>query len=236
MPAFEFPLDKISIINSALSQTGDNQIATLDDGSEEFKAASPAYERALAFVCEDHPWSWLTDFRELQPAANRPDDRTFQVAYNIPTDLVHLILVRHHHRRPCIWDIQNNQIYVHSFHHLDNDGDQDDPPTVPPAPPHPIQIKGIFSTNSDPTFATPTVVTVLQMFVMSGIYRGLRQDTTEADKLWSAAMQMLDRAKARHDMQKPKTAIFNSRYTAVRRTRKPWRQTPYGWGGGGNPI
>jgi len=128
---------------------------------------------------------------------------------------------------PCVWDIFNNQIVVNA--------QGGPPPPSPPTTPLPVTIKGIFSTNSDPTFATPTVVLVLQMFVMSGIYRGLHSDTTEADKLWSEAMSMLDRAKARHDMQKPKYAIFNSRYTAIRRSRKPWRQTPYGWSGTGTP-
>jgi hypothetical protein len=234
MAAFEWPLSKLEIINSALSQTSDNLVASADDGSEEWNAASPAYERGLAYVCESHPWSWLTDFRELQPAPNRPDDRTFHVAYNIPDDLIHLILVRVRERRPCIWDIQNNQIYVH--HHQWDYDQQDSPPPSPDQQRHrPVMIKGIFSKNSDPTFATPTVVLVLQMFVMAGIYRGMHSDTAEADKLWTEAMRMLDQAKARHDMQKPKYAIFNSRYTAVRRTRKPWRQTPYGWSGTGDP-
>ena len=46
--AFEWPLGKLELINSALSQTSDNLVATADDGSEEWNAASPAYERALA--------------------------------------------------------------------------------------------------------------------------------------------------------------------------------------------
>jgi hypothetical protein len=244
MAAFEFPLGKLEIINSALSQTGDNLVQNADDGSVEWQTCSPAYERGLAFVCEDHPWSWLTDFRELQPAPNRPDDRTFHTAYNIPTDLVHLIMVRTHERLPCIWDIQNNQIYAHWDIRFGFDDHNHEftppvaPPVNPPFDPHhhrPIQIKGIFSTNSDATFATPTVVVALQTFVMSAIYRGMKKDTSEANNLWKSALQILDHAKARHDMQKPKTAIFNSRYTAIRRMRKPWRQTPYGWSGTGNP-
>jgi len=237
MASFEWPLSKLEICNSALAQTGDNLCQTADDGSVEWQTCSPAYERGLAFVCEDHPWSWLTDFRELQPAANRPDDRTFHTAYNIPADLVHLIMVRSRHDVPCIWDIQNNQIYAHWDPRFgDDDHDQETiTPTEPPFHHGPIKIKGIFSTNSDPTFATPTVVVVLQTFVMSAIYRGMKKDTAEANNLWKQALQILDHAKARHDMQKPKTAIFNSRYTAVRRMRKPCRQTPYGWSGTGNP-
>lgn len=224
--AFQWPIGKLELINSGLSQTGDNLVAAADDGSEEWQAASPAYERGLAYVCESHPWGWLTAVRTLQPAVNAPSDDYYDTAYPLPSDLVHLIEVRINDV-PCIWDLLNDQLVVNA---------QGGPPRPsPPANPLPVTIKGIFSTNSDPTFATPTVVLALQMFVMSGIYRGLHTDTAEADKLWTAAMHMLDEAKFRHDTQMPKRALFNSRITAVRRNRKPWRQTPYGWSGTGTP-
>ena len=82
-------------------------------------------------------------------------------------------------------------------------------------------------------FSTPTVVIVLQMFVMSGIYRGMKKDTAEADKLWTAGMAMLAQAKSRHDMQQPKRALFRSRMTLSRRTRRPGSPTPPGLGGNG---
>jgi hypothetical protein len=109
------------------------------------------------------------------------------------------------------------------------------PPQSNPPAPQPLTIRGIFSTNSDPTFGTPTVVLALQMFVMSGIYRGMHVDTAEADKLWVAALKMLAEAKVRHDEQKPKRAWFNSRMVWSRRVRRPWRQMPGGWGGTGSP-
>lgn len=226
MAAFEWPLSKTEIINSGLSQTGDNLVAVADDGSDEWNTASPAYERGLAFVTEAHPWSWVTDVRELQPAVADPNDDQFDTAYDLPDDLVHLILVRLDDR-PCVWDLQNNQLVVNA---------QGGPPPPDPAvTPATLTIKGIFSTNSDPTFATPTVVLVLQMFVMSGIYRGLHEDTANANEMWKAAHQMLANAKTRHDMQKPKRAMFNSRITASRRIRRPWPPVPGGWGGTVSP-
>lgn len=225
MSAFQWPLSKLEIINAALSQTGDNLCANADDGSVEWGACSPAYETALAYVCEAHPWNWLTDVRTLVPSPTPPTDTYFDTAYPLPPDLVHLILVRMNDV-PCVWDFLNGNLVVNA---------QGGPPPPPPTTPMVVKIKGIFSTNSDPTFSTPTVVAVLQMFVMSGIYRGLKKDPGEAAHMWNAARQMLEEAKSRHDMQKPKAAIFNSRMTAVRRNRKPWRQTPYGWSGTGTP-
>lgn len=226
MASFQWPLSKLEICNSALSQTGDNLVAVADDGSVEWTTCSAAYEMALPYVCESHPWSWLTDVRTLQPATNAPDDNQFDTAYNLPDDLVHLILVRIDDRQ-CIWDLLNNQLVVNA--------QGGPPPPSPSVAPSTVTIKGIFSTNSDPTFATPTVVIVLQMAVMSGIYRGMKKDTAEAGKMWAGAMQMLAEAKSRHDMQKPKRAMFNSRITASRRIRRPWPQTPGGWGGSGIP-
>lgn len=224
--AFQWPYDKISLINSALAQTGDNLVAAADDGSIEWGTCSPAYELALAVVSEEHPWNWLTKFETLQPAINAPDDFYFDTAYNLPDDLIHLIMVRINNA-PCKWGLQNGQLLV-------NAKGGPPPPSVPTTP-LPVMIEGIFSTNSDLTSGTPMVVAAMQMFVMAGIYRGMKKDVAEAGKLFAEANKMLDRAKARHDMQSPKRAIFNSRYTASRRNRKPWRQTPTGWSGTGNP-
>lgn len=226
MTAFEWPLSKLEIVNSALAQTGENLVNVADDGSVEWGACSPAYETGLAYVCEAHPWNWLTDFRTLVPSPTAPSDPFFDTAYPLPADLVHLIYVRMNNV-PCNWDFIAGQLVVNA---------RGGPPP-PPAPttPYPVTIKGIFSTNSDPVSATPTVVLVLQMFVMSGIYRGMKKDPGEAGRMFTAAKQMLEEAKSRHDMQRPKTAIFNSRMTAVRRNRKPWRQTPGGWSGTGSP-
>jgi len=201
MAAFEWPLGKLELINSALSQTGDDLVSAADDGSEEWKAASPAYERGLAYISENHNWMWLTGFRTLQPSPTAPADTNYDTAFPLPADLVHIILVQVN-GAAVPWDLQDNQIVVNAAGGT-------------------ATIKGIFSTNSEPTFATPTVVLVLQMFVMSGIYRGLHSDTAEADKLWAAALSMLREARSRHDMQKPKRAPFLFRSTAARRARRP---------------
>lgn len=226
MASFQWPVSKTELINSALSQTGDSQVAVADDGSVEWNACSPAYERGLAYICESHSWSWTTDFRTLQPSLTAPTDTRYDTAYPLPDDLVHLILVRLNDG-PCVWDLLNDQLVI-------NSRGGPPPPTVP-GPALPVVIKGIFSTNSDPTFATPTVIIVLQMFVMSGIYRSIHKDTAEAGRMFGAALAMLKEAKARHDMQMPKRAIFVSRMTLSRRSRRPGSPTVRGLGSPGWP-
>jgi hypothetical protein len=221
--AFEWPLGKLELINSALSQTGDTQVSVADDGSVEWTACSPAYEIGLAYACESHPWNWLTDFRTLQPTGVAPTDDRYDTAYALPADLIHVIKVRVNDY-PCKWDFLNNQLVVNA--------QGGPPPPSKPVTPQAVIIKGIFSTNSDPTFATPTVIVALQMYVMSGIYRGIKKDPAEAARLWGMAKKMLDEAKARHDQQSPKRALFVSRMTLSRRTRRPGSPTPPGLGQG----
>lgn len=227
MAAFEWPIDKLGIINSALSQTGDNLVNVADDGSDEWNAASPAYERALAYVTEAHPWSWVTDFRILQPSPTPPDDDRYDTAYPLPADLVHLILVRVDDFRCDHWDFLNGQLVVNA--------QGGPPPPTPPTTPFAVGIRGIFQSRSDAVNATPTVVLTLQMLVMSGIYRGFHEDVAEADKLWSAGMMMLEQAKSRHDMQKPKRAMFRPRIRIARLSRRPYYPYPGDFGdqGGG---
>lgn len=220
MASFEWPLSKLEIINSALAQTGDNLVNVADDGSVEWNVCSPAYERALGVVTEAHPWSWVTNFRTLQPSPTAPTDDRYDTAYDLPDDLVHLIFVRVNDRT-CIWDLLNGQIVVNAR------GGPPPPPTPQPNP-FPMIIKGIFSTNADPVNSTPTVVIALERFVMSGIYRGIKKDNAEAGKMFAEANAILANAKARHDMQKPKRALFISRTRRARYIRRPDFPIPSG--------
>jgi hypothetical protein len=226
MASFEWPVDKTGVINSALSQTGDNLVAVPDDGSDEWNVSSPAYERALAYMMEAHSWSQATDVRILQPATNVPDDDQFDTAYLLPPDLVHLIWVRVSDL-PSNYDLLNGQLIINARGGT--------PQPVPPNAPAVVTIKGVFSTDSDPVFATPTFVVALTTFVMSGIYRGLHEDVAQAAVMWNSAKALLQEAMTRHDQQKPKRAMFNSRLSASRRVRRPWPPVPGGWGGTNAP-
>lgn len=226
MASFQWPVDKLILINRALAQTGDNLVAVADNGSDEWNVCSPTYEDALAAVCEDHGWSWLTDVRTLPPATNVPNDDQYDTAYIMPPDLVHLIWVRVADL-PSNYDLLNGQLIINAR------GGPNQP--TPPNTPAVVTAKGIFSTNADLVNGTPLVVKAMQHFVFSGIYRGLHEDTANADKQFAMGEKILERARTRHDQQKPKRAMFNSRIAAARRIRRPWPVTPTGWGGTGQP-
>lgn len=225
--SIQWPVDKLTLMNSALALTGDNLVSVADDGSDEWNVCSPAYERALGLMIEDHSWNFTTVvIANLAPSATAPADDQFDTAYNFPEDCLHLIWVRLNDT-PTYYSILANQIVLNA--------QGGPPPPTPPVTPGTVSIKYVSSTNADVVNGTPIFVVALQSFVMSGIYRGLHEDTTEADKLWQAGETYLQRAKTRHDQQKPKRALWNSRITAARRIRRPWPPTPTGWGDTGIP-
>lgn len=224
---FEFPLDKLDLIGSALAQMGQNAVVAADNGSEEWNACSPAYERGLAYAIEQHPWSWTKSFATLQPAVNKPGDDMFDTAYNLPADIVHLIWVRINDV-PCTYDLvagppgnagpSGVQIIV-----LQRGG------------PGPLTIAYVSSNASDPQFASPTFVLALQTFVMAGIHSGILKDYATAAALRKEAAGILEQAKTRHDQQKPKRALHTSRLLMSRRVRRPWWRNPPDYGGTGAP-
>jgi hypothetical protein len=227
---FEWPLDKLALINSALAQTANNLVAAADDGSEEWMVCSPTYERALGFLIEQHPWSWARTMTTLQPAANAPTDPMWDTAYNLPADIVHLIYVRIEDL-PCIWQVMMGPPSSGSRPQICVNAQGGPPAPVPPQVPAPVTIAYISSQTSDPQFATPTLVLALEAFVIAGIYRGLHEDASAAATQLKLAEEIVARAQSRHDQQMPKRAIFNSRMRASRVMRRPWPPFPAGWSG-----
>lgn len=238
--AFEFPRDKIDTINSALSLTGDDVVASADDGSYEWNVCSPAYETALGYIMESHSWGYASLVTVLQPSPTAPSDSDFDTAYPIPSDLVHLIWVKLNENTSnpnattaqlTTYDIQS----VGGVPMILVNARGGPPPPVPPVTPFQLTIKYVSNQGalSDSTSGTPMMVTALQRFIIGGIYRGLHEDPVEADKCEAAARLLLQEARTRYDQQKPKRAFFNSRMGASRRIRRPWPPVGTGsWGSG----
>lgn len=229
----QWPVDKLTLCNSALAATGDNLVAVADDGSDEWNVCSPTYERALAVMMEDHGWGFATKVNAaLTASPTAPDNTAWDTAYTLPTDLLHLIWVKVQSTAADLgaqapYDIENGLLVLNA--------QGGPPPPSPAVTPAIVSIKYVSTVNADPVAGTPLFVLALQSFVMSGIYRGLHEDTAEADKMWQAGEFYSQRARSRYDQQKPKRAFWNSRITAARRIRRPWPTSPSGWGGGGIP-
>jgi hypothetical protein len=228
--AMQWPVGKLDLINSALAMTGNNLVAVADDGSDEWTASSPAYERGLALMMEDHGWGFATVVvPDLAASSTAPANTQWDTAYNLPGDLLHLIWVRIAAQATDLgsqtaYDIENGKLVLNAR--------GGPPPPDTTVTPSTVSIKYVSTTYADPQGATPLFIVALQSFVMSGIYRGLHEDTAEADKLWQAGELYSQRARTRYDQQKPKRAFWNSRISAARRVRRPWPPSPSGWGTG----
>lgn len=243
--SYQWPLGKLDIINSALAQTGNNLCMTANDGSDEWNAASPTYERGLAYATESHGWGWTTQTIVLQPGPVAPTNTSWDTAYPLPPDCVHVIWARvaQVSSAGTISEVTPSPV-LYDFEAVGNppvpclvtNAQGGPPPPITPTTPAQVTIRYISQSFADSTLSTPTFVIALQAFTMSGIYRGLHEDTAEADKMWQAAELYLQRARTRYDQQKPKRAPFNSRITASRRIRRPWPQIGNNsWGGTNSP-
>jgi hypothetical protein len=70
---------------------------------------------------------------------------------------------------------------------------------------------------------------------MSALLSGLHEDFGAAMKARELAETLLQQAMTRIDQQQPKRAVFNSRAIGARIVRRPFINTPFGWGGTGVP-
>lgn len=233
--ALDYPVDKRGAVNSALAQTGNNQCSVADDGSDEWTVCSPAYERALGVLIEDHGWGANTKVGTLTPSPTPPADTCWDTAFPLPQDLIHIIWVRINQNvgdpltnqinQPVLYDILSNQLVCNA--------QGGPPPPDPPQTPGIVTMKYISMDNTEAQFGTPRFILALECFVMSGIYRGLHGDTGEAGRLFQEGELLAQKARTRYDMQKPKRQLGNSRMTASRRVRRPWPQigNDGGWTG-----
>lgn len=241
---FSWPVDKLGVINSALTSTGDNIVNAADNGSDEWTICSNSYETNLAYIMESHSWGYAVQVKTLQPSPTPPTDTDWDTAYPLPDDLVHLIWAKlnqdvndpvgSQQSLLTLWSIMGTQtgpILV-----INAQGGP--PPPNPPQTPAQVTIKYVSNAGAlcDAASGTPTMIRALQAYIMSDIYRGLHEDVGEADRVYQGAERILQLARTRYDQQKPKQQFFNSRMAASRRVRRPWPQIGNdNWGGGGVP-
>lgn len=241
--AFQFPYDKLAVINAALALTSDNLVMSADDGSDEWNCCSPAYETALGYCAESHSWGFAQLVITLQPSPTVPQDTDWDTAYPLPEDLVHLIWAKISDNTPAS-AVASSQSRLTLYSIMGTptgpvlviNAQGGPPPPSPAVAPATVTIKYISNSGAlcDPTSGTPTLIAALQTFVVSAIYRGLHEDVAEAGRMFGAAKMLLQEARTRYDQQKPKRQFFNSRMAASRRIRRPWPQIGTGnWGAGG---
>lgn len=204
--------DKLSIINDMLAQTGDNAVATPDDGSDEWIVCSAAYDTALDLTIERHTWNFGTNVATLNRVGNSPDD-LYSDAFAFPQGAMRLIWVRLHDAT-VDYKIINGLICLTA-------GGQ--------------SATGKYVVDPGSKYWPPLFTAVIRLHVRAAIYRGLHEDLGQADKEEQKAEMMLQEARTTVDQNAPKRAMFNSRARIARRVRRPWIGSPSDFGGTGIP-
>ncbi|HET8921342.1 MAG TPA: hypothetical protein VFN27_16905 [Xanthobacteraceae bacterium] len=206
-------VDKLSIINDALGRTANNTVAVADDGSDEWNAASPAYDAAVENTLDARNWQFAKQVATLVRVGASPDT-LFNDAMAMPANALHLIWVRVNNQ-PADYKVISNQICLN----LNN-----------------FVATAEFILDSQLTGLWPPLFAeVIRRSVMADLYRGFNEDPAAADKEEQKAMLALTIAGTRDAQQNPKRATFNSRAIAARIVRHPWIRTPFSWGGTGVP-
>jgi hypothetical protein len=206
-------VDKLSIINDVLAETGNNLVAVADDGSDEWTTASPAYDKAVENTLDSRNWQFDKHVATLVRVGASPDD-LFNDAMAMPANALHLIWVRVNDQ-PADYKVIGNQICLN----LNN-----------------FTATAEFLLDSNATGNWPPLFAeVIRFLVRAAVYRGLHEDPVQGDKEEQKAMLALTIAGTRDAQQNPKRATFNSRAMAARIVRHPWIRTPFSWGGTGVP-
>ncbi len=79
-------MDRLTIINDALLNTGNNQLNVEYDGSVEWQAADSAYRRSIAFLIPRHPWNWANKTAPLAGLLASSPHPLLDKAYALPGD------------------------------------------------------------------------------------------------------------------------------------------------------
>ncbi len=191
--------DKLSIINTALIRSGNNPVQFEGDGSAEWICGSDAYETELPLLLADHSWGFATSSAALTRVGESPDPR-FSDAYAKPIGCLHL---------EAVWLAGVNIPYAILSNRIQC--------TTTGATVLPFA-KFVATPPGDAW--PPGFIEVLRQRVMSHIYRGLNEDTTEADKVYAASNRTLSEARTRADQESTPRAYTNSRLARARRRRR----------------
>lgn len=192
-------MDDLKVINNALSFTGNFTVSTLNDGSDEAIAAEIALQRAKDFIVAAYEWSFHTKTAALTRLGDS-DMPPFAHAMQYPPDCWHL--------RSVIGDQggtpMEHRIVQGKIHTMYDTG---------------ILAFYVTDPTSDQDWH-PLATEALTIFVESGIYRGLNEDQTAADRRWQDGEAMLARAAGRDGQQSSPRPIYRSRSWHARRLRR----------------
>lgn len=188
--------DKLSIINTCLIRTGNNQVVFEGEGTPEWTSASDAYETELPLVLAEHNWGMATLQAPLEMIGASVDPR-YKNQFRKPADCLQIISILGETGYPIEYDLIDNAVVTNA-----------------------AACRAKYVRRPVPEAWPPGFIEVLRMRIMSHIYRGLNEDPTEAQRMVVMAAAKMDEVRSRTDQEKPKRAVMVSRLRMARLNRR----------------
>lgn len=192
-------MEKLAIINRALSASGNGQLLVLNDGSDEWIAADNAFERAVDFLVSQNVGAFPTktvDLQRVGDAARKP----YTDAFQFPPDAWHL---------RTVFDIDTGQSVSYTIIENKILAKQDSN----------LRALYIIRPPMNQTWHG-AVVEFITMAVEAELQRGLNEDPETGLAMMKVAENQLFSSLTKVDQQSGPRQAKSSRAGAARRTRK----------------
>ena len=194
-------MEKLKVINRALSATANRTVDMLRDGSAEGLAAEFAFDRAVDFLLSEHDWPFQTRLAGLQRLGDS-ELSPFRNKFAYPQEAWHLrSVLLEQTGTPVEYRLVGNEIHAFQDAGLNAYYVEQPPPS-----------------GSDSAWHA-SATEVLTLFVEVFILRDLNEDYAEAAAREQAALLRLPRAAARTDQQSSPRDAFQSKVRKARRRK-----------------
>jgi hypothetical protein len=201
-------MERLTILQDALINTGNEPVVTEFDGSTEWMVVERAWNRALRYLIPAHPWNFANTTAALAGLLAESPHPTLDKAFALPADCLWVEMAWLDGRPLGEFEILDQKFCSR----YDTD----------------LRIK--YVRLPLPTQFPPGFVEVLTMKIEEYIYRGLNEDLTAAQNRAKEVKIELDLLRSSLDRQEPARAVLRSRTAARRRgygVLSPLLRPPY---------
>ncbi len=195
-------MDKLTVINNALVNTGNNRVNILHDPSAEYQVADAAFDRAIKVLTSRHAWPFATTIENL---VRVPDDENLSKIYPQngfripqPPQVLHIKEIYHCNRPLTEYEIIG---FILSCCYSSD-------------------ISAKVVREPDTALWHPMAEEVLTLMVEAGCLRGLNEDAVEARIRMQDAENLIAETRTHLDQQNPARNTYVSKIARARRMRR----------------
>lgn len=192
-------MDKLTVINNALSNTGNNQVNQLFDPSDEYRVANAAFDRAVRYLTAKHSWPFVVTIERLVRVPDADNkSRTFTNGFRLPATALHVKEIFYDSSPLTAYEIMGTVLSC----------------------PYGDSIYARVVRAPDDAAWHPMAEEILTLMVEAGCLRGLNEDFKEAQAVDAKVELLIMEARPQLDQQNPARNLYKSGIAAARRARR----------------